>query len=358
MAKVLVTGASGFIGFNLVQELVERGDCVTALVRSTSRIDRLKDLPVTLASGDVTEPASLRDAVGGQEIVYHIAGLTRSLSAGWLWRVNEEGVRNVAQACADSSRPPVLVVVSSLAAAGPAPKDRPRCEDDPPQPVSFYGRSKLAGEQAARAFADAVPITIVRPPVVFGPADVNGLPMFRTVKRWGIHLVPGWGRRRYSLIHSEDLVELFILAAEKGERLQPNSTSAAVKPDQTSGAAQEVATVPTEGIGRGIYFAAGPEYPTWAELGQLVARAVGRRKACILRVAKPGVWMIAGCVELLERLRRRPMYLDFDKAREVNAGSWACSSRKAFQQLGFAPKAPLFERLRQTADWYRAQGWL
>ncbi len=347
MNSVLVTGGSGFIGFNLVRTLVERGLEVTVLVRSTSAVERLNELGVRLVEGDVLDPESLTAAVAGKDVVFHVAGVTRTLDARSLWTINESGVEHVARACAGQSNPPTLVMVSSLAAGGPSRFGRPRREEDPDQPVSFYGRSKLAGEIAARRHAHLVPITIIRPPVVFGPHDRNSLPMFRSVRRWGVHLAPGFGRRQYSLIHVEDLVHLLLLAAESGERLSPFSDQLATDPAADPAIRSQ-----------GLYYAGGPEYPSWAEVGQLLGQVFGRKRICVIRVAAPGVWMIATGVEYLERLRRKPMYLDWDKAREVTAGSWACCGEKAARQLGFAPSFPLLERLRQTARWYERAGWL
>ena len=224
MAKVLVTGASGFIGTHLVSALAERGDEVTCLVRRTSRVEPLREAGARFVYGDVTDRASIVPAVQGQQIVYHVAGCTAALAARKFYYVNQRGVANIAQACAGQTTPPILITVSSLAAAGPSHDGAPMTERHPSRPVSHYGHSKRAGERAAEHFADRVPITIVRPPIVVGERDRLALPLFRSVARFGVHLVPGLDQRRFSLIHADDLVQLLILAAERGKRLPPRGS--------------------------------------------------------------------------------------------------------------------------------------
>ena len=171
MARVLITGANGFVGARLAAELVRRGDEVTCLVRTTSRLDRLTGDGFRLAYGDVTDPASLVAPMAEQDYVFHVAGCVKALRPRQMYEVNEEGTRNVIAACAKQPRPPVVVSVSSLAAAGPSPRGRLRMPEDPLCPVSHYGMSKRRGEMAAEQFADRVPITIVRPAIVFGEWD-------------------------------------------------------------------------------------------------------------------------------------------------------------------------------------------
>jgi len=339
MAKVLVTGASGFIGLHLASALVARGDEVTCLIRKTSQVDALNRLGSRLVYGDITEPEGLPAAVAGQEVVYHLAGLTLALTTRQFFRVNQGGGRNIAQACAVQSKPPVLLVVSSLAAAGPALDGRPKIESDPALPVSAYGRSKRAEEEEVQLFADRVPTTIVRPPIVLGEGDRLGLPMFRLIDKLGVHVVPGLGRHRFSLIHAADLVELMILAAERGKRLPPLGRNGS-RP------------------GQGYYYAACEEDIVYDDLGHLIGMALGRRKVFPLHIAIPVVWVVAAAVEALSQIERRPLYMHIDKAREATAGSWICSPRSAIEDLSFSVKAPLLERLRQTAQWYRSEGWL
>ena len=153
MAKVLVTGATGFIGEHLVAALAARGDAITCLVRNSSHTDSLLAQRARLVLGDVTDGKGLSAAVAGQQVVYHLAGCTRALKSRQFYEVNAQGVTHIARACAEQETPPILVSVSSLAAAGPAIGERPRVESDPPEPVSDYGRSKRSGEQAAESFA-------------------------------------------------------------------------------------------------------------------------------------------------------------------------------------------------------------
>jgi len=338
MARVLVTGANGFIGSHLVRALVARGDDVTCLVRRTSRVDRLQPLRARLVYSDVTDPDSLPAAVAGSQLVYHLAGCNQAFRVDQFYRVNQQGARNMLRACAAQSTPPVVLWVSSLAAAGPAPHGRLRTEADPPVQVSHYGRSKRAGEQAAEEFADRIPITIVRPPLVFGEADHQSLAIFRPVARVGVHVVPGLGRDRFSLIHVADLVHLLILAAEWGTRLKPAGSDGPSSP--------------------GYYFAACAEHPTYAELGRMIGTALGRRRVLVLFTPPVATWLTAAAAEALSRGSRRPFSFNFDKAREARAGSWLCSPQRAIDELGFSIAAPLADRLRQTAQWYRENGWL
>jgi dihydroflavonol-4-reductase len=332
--RALVTGSTGFIGSHLVRALVDRGDRVTCLVRPASDRSALEPLGVEFVEGDVTAAASLRAAVAGAEAVYHLAALLKQPWHPEFLTTNADGVRNVAAACAAAPCPPVLVVVSSLAAAGPSAVDRARSERDSPEPVSRYGRSKLGGELAALSFARRVPTTIVRPPIVIGEGDRGALPLFRAA---ALGLLPvASGDPPVSMIHAADLAAALVAAADSGERV-PGATA--------------------DG-GIGIYFVADPARPRLSEVGREIAAELGRERVRVLAMPKAAGYAFAAAAEAYARLSGRLSLFHIDKAREAAAGAWVCSSHKACEQLGFAPQAPLSDRIRQTARWYRDRGWV
>ncbi len=252
--SVLVTGASGFIGGHLVRRLTALGCRVSCPVRAPARVDDLRLAGVQLIACDIADRAAVARAIASSNarFVFHLAGLVRAMDPGDFMRVNAGAVDAVAEACTAQPDRPVLVLVSSLAAAGPS-GGSPIVECDPPAPVSYYGRSKFAGEQVAMRYADALPITVVRPCIVFGAGDRGLYEVFRPIARSGTHVVVGSGDRRVSLVAVADLVECLLLAAEEGERLVPG--------------------VP----GHGIYFAAAEDV-SYVELG-MADRACAREAA-------------------------------------------------------------------------------
>lgn len=336
-ARVLVTGGTGFIGRRLVRRLVDAGCRVSCLVRRTSSTSDLRAWGAQLLTSDLSDVDAVRRLIASARpaVVFHVAGLVRALRESEFIRVNVQGTDTVAQACARCAQPPVLVVISSLAAAGPSSDDRPRMETDEPRPISTYGRSKHQGELAAAKYANDVPVTIVRPPIVFGPEDQSVLQMVRPIGRWGVHPVPRAGAFRLSMVHVDDLMEGLIRVWMKGERMRASGAT-----------------------GSGVYFLAAREHLPYVELGQVMARALELRHVRVVRIPAGLVIVAGGVGDLVSRFRRRPGWINSDKVRESLAGSWICCSARAQRQLAWEPKAPLEQRLRDTVRWYRQAGWL
>jgi nucleoside-diphosphate-sugar epimerase len=335
LETVFLTGATGFIGSHLVADLLGRGCEVRCLIRSGSS-GSVPAGAVTVP-GRLEDPASYRAALAGCDTVFHLAGLVGSPSRANLLRTNGLATARLADACAAQPVPPRLVYVSSLAAAGPPPRGHARRDEcDPATPVSDYGRSKRTGEEALERRAGRLPITIVRPGIVYGRHDPKIAEVFRAIQRTGVHFVVGFRTPRLSLIHVDDLVGLLVRAATDGETLGGD------------GAAP----------GQGYYLACDDrDHPTYWQFGRRIAAALGRG----VFVWPLWRWVgrtVGGVSEVVSRITGGTSLLSLDKIREATVWSWACSADKARRQLAFVPGPSLDDRLRETADWFREHGWL
>lgn len=338
MPRSLVTGATGFVGANLAEQLSQRGWDVRCLVRDPARAEHLRQLGVEVEIGSLDDPASLARAVRGVDLVFHAAGRVHALGENQFTADNVVGTRNVAEACARESQPPTLVFISSLAAAGPSVAGQPRREGEVDQPISAYGRSKLAAERTAAEWAGEIPLSIVRPPIIFGPRDRSSLKLFRSVNFARLHPVPGLRQLPVSLVHVEDLCDALLRVAESGTRVAPiGNGSFAIAP--------------------ATYYVAAERTVTYGDLGRLAARALGRRVA-VTPLPRFMFWVVGGAVEVIGRVRGKPGLLNLDKIREAMASGWECSDAKLRQELGYQQAASLEDRFQQTATWYRENGWL
>ena len=314
----LVTGASGFIGGHLVEKLISSGKSVRCLLRRRTALPQGAEA----AYGDLTSGAGLSEALQGVDSVIHLAGVTKALRPADYDTGNAGATGTLARELA--GRPVRLVHVSSLAAVGPSSGGAPVVEDDPPHPVSRYGRSKLEAERVVREFfPDAV---IVRPPVVYGPRDRDVYQVLRSISRGLVVEISG-GERWFSAIYVEDLAEGLIAALES-----------------PGGAGRE-------------YFLAYPKPASWSELSALAARIMGRTPR-VLRIP-PGIAMAAGFLsELWARVRRKPGILSRDKVAEARCPGWTCDTRRAAAELGFVARTSLESGLVRTLAWYKEAGWL
>ncbi len=330
MWKLLITGATGFIGQHVVKEFTQAGHDVTCLVRPSSNVEPLRRFEPRIVVSDLMDVNRLTQAVRGYDVVVHLAGLTKSFRERDFYRVNAIGTANVAQACAAQQTPPIVVYVSSLAAAGPKISQAGRTETDEMRPVSNYGKSKLAAENALLKWADQVPISILRPGIVLGEGDKDGFEIFKGAAM-GFIIVPSWQDRIFSVVHAGDLAKAVAVVGGRGARLK-----------------QDLAT--------GSYFVSGREEWTFAELGRQIGRLLGVRKVVPIYNLNMTIWAVGAVYELVSRIRRQSYIMSMDKAREATAGAWHCDSTKLLS-LGFEPR-PLQERLRETIAWYRNHGWL
>ena len=324
--RVAVTGGSGFIGAHLVAALAARGDRVRCLLRPASDRSRLPAEVEQVVATDLADAAALERLVRGCDAVVHLAGLTRSWTPRELYRVNRDGTAALCAALA-RAHPAVgqLILVSSQAAAGPSCPGRPRREEDPPAPVTAYGRSKLAAERV-RLRHPALPVTVIRPPAVYGPGDRDIFAYFRLV-RTGVRpeLVPAG---RLSMVYVGNLLDALLLALERPQH-----------------------------AGQRIYHVADRGVVTMSEVAQWIAAAYGR-PTWRLPVPQAALAVAGLPLAAAGRLARRDLLLSRDKLREIAQPAWVLATCRIQAELGYQPRISTRDGIRHTAQWYLAHGWL
>jgi|WetSurMetagenome_2_1015567.scaffolds.fasta_scaffold15841_3 dihydroflavonol-4-reductase len=321
--KILITGATGFIGSHLVDALAATDAEIFALVRDPARLPAESARRVRAIVGELADVPRLPVA---PDLVYHLAGLTKTLNSKDYYTVNAKGTASLLDALDRQGHRPKVVVLSSVAAGGPSSWGGRRREGDPPEPMTPYGKSKLEGEREALARKDRFPIILLRPAAVYGPRDYDFLELFRTVER-GIVLSIGFKKRLLSLCYVRDLVRALIRAAEV---------------PLPSGEIVNIAE-------------AAPH--TMAEFGRLADTYMGGRARNIvlpMGVAYAGVL----ASQFLSTLARRPSPINKDKYRDYRQAGWVVDVEKSRDLLGFTADTPLEEGLRETIGWYLRNGWL
>jgi nucleoside-diphosphate-sugar epimerase len=325
MKTVLVTGASGFIGGHIVQALRARNIVVRCLVRRSSRLNFLGLDPSQIAWGDLKGPDTLRNALPGIDAIIHCAGLTKARSRAEYFSVNAEGSWNLYSVCAQHKGQLAKIIhISSLAAFGPGIDEQPIAEESPRHPVSDYGESKLAGQLAAEQYMSELPVSIVIPPAVYGAGDED----FRVFFRWILRgFVPILGKSPHllSLIYVKDLTEAIL------QILFDKRT-----------------------VGKSYHINDGNSY-TWMNVADAVGAAV-KRKPVPIHLPLWTAGMLGMIGDFRTKLSGKPRLITSDKINEFLQTSWISSSRRIREDLGFLPQYSLESGMRETFDWYKANG--
>ena len=320
-----ITGANGFIGSRVCRLLAAKGYRLRIVCRSASDLSLLKDIPFETIHADITDPESLAAAVKGTDYIIHLAGLVKAKKTEDFFRVNQLGTVNLLKAIKNhNSELKKFVLISSLAAWGPS-SGKPRSEADSPNPLTTYGKSKLAGEEAAARFMDDIPITIIRPPGVYGPGDTEIFTLFDIVNK-GFKPYMAGGRNIVQLIYVDDLAEAIIAAMES-----PHGASRA-------------------------YFVAHEEAHTTRELLDMIGSLLGE-KAVGITIPHWLLSIIAFISEMFFRAIGRTPHFSREKLRELT-DNWEIDVSRVAKELGFIAKIDFETGARLTIDWYRREGWL
>jgi dihydroflavonol-4-reductase len=324
--EVLVTGASGFVGANLIRALLRDGRRVRVLVRRTSNLAALIGCPVDVVPGDVLDPESLSAAVAGCALVFHAAADYRlwAPDPAVLYRCNVEGTRNVLAAC-ERAGVERVVYTSSVGTLGISADGRPATEETPVSlrdMVGAYKRSKFMAERVADEYAArGLPVVIVNPSNPIGPWEVRPTPTGQMVVDFLKGRMFGTLDTGLNLVHVVDVARGHILAAQKGRV--------------------------------GEKYILGNRNCSLTEFFRLLANVTGVA-APRFRVPYRFIWLVALASEGGARLTGRPPRVPLTGVRMARRRMYF-SAEKAVRELGL-PQTPVEQALRDAVEWFVANG--
>ncbi|MBP5778215.1 MAG: NAD(P)-dependent oxidoreductase [Prevotella sp.] len=330
--KILITGASGFIGSFIVEEALRRGFETWAAMRKSSSKAYLQDERIHFIKLNLNSKEQLVEQLKGKDFDYvvHAAGVTKCLNKADFHRINTEGTKNLAEALLEVKMPlKRFVFVSSLSVFGAIkermPYDEIR-ESDTPQPNTAYGRSKLAAEQYLDSVGSRLPYIILRPTGVYGPREKDYFIMAKSIKQHSDFAV-GYQRQDITFVYVTDVVQAIFLALEKGEN------------------------------GRKYFLSDGEVYQS-TTFSDLIHEELGR--PWWIRITAP-VWVLRIVTffgEYVGRITGKVTALNNDKYNILKQRNWRCDIEPACRELGYEPKVQLKEGVKTTIKWYKDHGWL
>ena len=334
--RILITGASGFIGGFLVKEALKRGYDVWAGIRQGSSREHLTDERLHFIDLQYNNEAELtkqlREVVsfsGAWHFVVHNAGITKSLHTADFYKVNASYVKTLIESLANADcKPEKFLLMSSLSSYGPVAEHsfRPIRIDDEQRPDSMYGKSKLHAEHFLK-IQTHFPYIILCPTGVYGPGDKDYLMEIKSIKS-GIDLKVGMKPQRISFIFAEDLAVATFLALEN-----PAACNTA-------------------------YFVADGDVYTDHEFAAIVKKLLGKHFVVNLRIPMWMCYVACACSEFAGKILKKPMTLNMDKYKILRQRNWVCETDRTFCDLGFIPLVNLEKGLEKTILYNKKHGFL
>ncbi len=337
--KILITGASGFIGSFIVEEALRRGYETWAAVRRSSSRAFLGDSRIHLIELNLASEQQLAEQLKGLQFDYvvHAAGVTKCLDKNDFYRINTEGTQHLVRALLAVGMPlKRFVYISSLSIMGAIREEQPYreiTETDTPRPNTAYGKSKLAAEQWLGKLEEQLrgehkdfPFVILRPTGVYGPRERDYYMMFKSIKAHTDFAV-GFRRQDITFVYVADVVQAVFLSLAKGR------------------------------TGRCYFLSDGEVYQS-ATFSNLIRRELG--SPWWLRITAP-LWLlrvITFCGEYIGRMTGTVTALNNDKYNIMKQRNWRCDIEPARRELGYEPQVKLEEGVRRTVKWYQDNQWL
>ncbi|NHQ59372.1 NAD-dependent epimerase/dehydratase family protein [Chlorobium sp. BLA1] len=326
---ILVTGSTGFIGSRLLSLLEKEGVEIKVFLRPESAGAPVSG-KIEIIRGSFTDDEALAGAVRGADRIVHLAGVTKAADEAGFEAGNVMPVRKLLTAVRRHN--PGLkrfLLVSSLTAAGPASDGLSGVrESEQCHPVSAYGRSKLRAEKLCMEYANDIPVTIIRPPAVYGPGDRDILQVFQMLAKGVLISAGRTGRQRFSMIYVDDLLEGILLAARA-----------------------------EKAVGE-LYYLTSPCSFSWDDVIAAARPVLGFSRLYNVSLPVPLVFLAGTLFGAAGALTGKSPLINRDKANELVQDYWVCSPEKAERDLGFIAGTPLDKGVAITIDWYRRKGWM
>jgi len=329
--KILITGANGFVGSNLVESFVKQGYHVRCL--SHKNVSKwLSGLPgIELTCGDVSKKETIIESVKKVDFVFHTAGTLRAINSKTYYETNQTGTRNLIESVHEhNNNLKMFVYISSQAAMGPCDGFTYKSDMQDCAPVSEYGKSKLSGESEVLKFKDTLPVVILRPSAIYGPRDKDIFPFFKMANSGFFPILNGSnnGTESYlQLLLVDDLVRL----------------------------CSKIVSNPGL-IKNRIYYVSDEKAYTWKDIGSIVSGILDKK----VRTIKIPGWLmktIAVISEKTMQLQGKPALLNRDKISELTRQYWLGDNTKTKSDFNYN-FTPFIDGVKYTLDWYKKNNWL
>ena len=333
--KILITGASGFIGSAIVARALELGHETWAGVRTTSNREMLQDKRIKFIDLNYADINKLKDELtsfvlknGKFDVIVHVAGITQAIRKKDFETVNFHYTKNFVDALiALNIVPTSFVFMSTLGAIGVGDEINyePMQCDHIPNPNTAYGKSKLMVENYLKNIPD-FPYVILRPTGVYGPNDKDYLILIKTVKK-GINVGAGFKKQLISFIYISDLIDIVFLSIDK------------------------------EVVRKEYLVSDGCVY-TDDEFNKIVQLALNKKRVLRLKIPLFIVKVASYVSEKIGELLNQSVTFNTDKYKIMKQRNWGCDITPLQKELDFTPKVHLEEGVEKTIAWYMERGWL
>ena len=333
--KILITGASGFIGSAIVARALKEGYETWAGIRASSSKDMLQDKRINFIDLNYAHTDKLTEQLvdfanthGKFDAIVHVAGITKAIDKNDFEKINYGYTKNLVDALINANMvPKSFVFMSTLGAVGVGDEINysPMRTHRIPKPNTLYGKSKLLAETYLKS-TPGFPYIILRPTGVYGPNDTDYLILMKAVQK-GINVGAGFKKQLLSFIYISDLVDIVFLAINKE-------------------------------VSRREYFVSDGKGYTDDEFNKIVQRALNKKR--VLRLKIP-LFMVKAASHVSEKIGEKlnkPVTFNTDKYKIMKQRNWVCDITPLEEELGFTPKFYLNEGVEKTVAWYKEKGWL